>query len=336
MREKSVNWVKSLSAVLMISLCLTSVSFAENKGNSLENQLKDALLQAQTKLGELEPWQKQLYTDEVLPQYQRFIRDYRSSGSGLQVEIDHDSLKRYLMFYAPKALKQNDPKILVLLKTDITCAKCVEGQPGIQSLVKARLEKRGLTPVWLSSDDFSAHLSATGIEDQMASLAKQRKSAGFVVVQWAPAPIDDIDTAHADEKRYVLQSFLRVGESSIKNHQKELLDTDSFEMAEGRLLTDIFTDLGAKIEWEQLNLAETGKEEVFIEISGIRDFGQYNRIRNEIQSKLKDVVLEDRKLSREQIVFAIFTKKRPEDLKQEMGALNLDAGGGQLLTVVVR
>jgi hypothetical protein len=306
--------------VLAVSL---SVGWAEEKPNTPEILLK--LAEVQKKL-ELEPWQKVLFEEEVVPHYQKF-----------QVGIDLDSIKRYLMFYAPKILKQKDPKILILLKADPTCTKCNDSVSAIRELVRLRVERRGLTPIWLSADDFGPASTLVPFEDQMVAMVKQKNVAGALVVQWAPAPIEEIDTAHADEKKYIIHSFLRIGENSFRNRQKELMDTDSFEVVEARLLTDLFTDLGARIEWEQANLAENSKEEVLIEVSGIKDFAQYSRIKTKLQTQLKDVTaIEDRKLSRDQIVFAVYTKKKVDEVRADLATIELDSAGGQLLTVVVR
>src|SRR4051794_9867340 len=70
--------------------------------DAVSTQLKSAVTASASKLGELEPWQKRIFSEEVVPQYQRFVRDYRSSGtSGVTAEIDLESLRQYLRFYAP-------------------------------------------------------------------------------------------------------------------------------------------------------------------------------------------------------------------------------------------
>ena len=59
---------------------------ARAAGESVPAQLKAALASSEARLGALEPWQKRIFADEALPQYQRFIRDYRSSASGVKAD----------------------------------------------------------------------------------------------------------------------------------------------------------------------------------------------------------------------------------------------------------
>jgi hypothetical protein len=310
---------------------------AASVNDSEQDQLRKALMNAQSKLGEMEPWKKVLFQEEVIPQYQRFIRDYRATPSGgFQVDVDFESIKRYLLFYAPKTLKTQDTKVVVLLKTDTNCQKCSQSYSAMQAMVKSRLDHRGLRLQWVNPDEFPPQVSGSSLEDLISPIIKAKNASGALMLQWAPAPVDDLDTVHADEKRYLIQAYFRVGDHSIRNRQKELLENDSFEAAGVRLMTDVFTDLGTKIEWEDANILEKDKEEILVEVSGIQDFSQYSRVRATLQAQFKDAVVEDRKLSRDQIVFGIYTKKKTAELKRELSELNLDPGGGQLLTVVVK
>jgi hypothetical protein len=74
-----------------------------------------------------------------------------------------------------------------------------------------------------------------------------------------------------------------------------------------------------------------------IEISGIKDFFQYSRIKTLLQSQLKNILsFEDRKFSKNQVTFAVYTNKNIEDLKNQIEGLSLESGSDQQLTVVVR
>ena len=137
---------------------------AESK---LDLQLKAAIQDAQVKFPGLTDWQKALYANEVVPQYQRFIRDYRPAATGLSVEIDFDSLKHYLSFYAPKTLRQQSPRVLLWANPEATCARCVESSAEILKLVQARVENRGFTPVWLKTQEIEAEgVAGTALTDE--------------------------------------------------------------------------------------------------------------------------------------------------------------------------
>jgi hypothetical protein len=319
-----------------------SIQSSPGSSPSSDDQLKSAILEHQSKLGVLEPWQKVLYSEEVVPEFSRFIRGYQSSPKGgMRVDIDTDSLRNYLVFYGPRSIKKpetmRDFRVSVFLKGDSSCQKCVESQAQLQQIVQLRLERRGLTPVFLSSDELSPQANNQLLFDQLASKSKQKGTLGSVLVSWNLIPVDASDTAHADEKHYSIESFFQAGEFPVLSRQKEILENDSFEVAETRLLTDIFTDLGTKIEFEQINLADQGKEEMIVEVSGIKDFSQYNRVKLALQTHLKDVAsLEERKFSKNQVVFAMYSKKSLNELRKQIGQMNLDSGGDQFLTVVVR
>lgn len=64
----------------------------------LQESLKAALVEAKSKLGKLEEWQSTLFDEEAVPQYSRFIRDYRPSANGVTADIDLDSLRNYLAY----------------------------------------------------------------------------------------------------------------------------------------------------------------------------------------------------------------------------------------------
>ena len=171
----------------------------------------------------------------------------------------------------------------------------------------------------------------------MTSLVKKKGAAGALITHWGPAPVDDEDSAHVDDKRYVIQSRLWVGEFS-QSQQKELLDNDSFQVAAQRLLTDLFTDLGTKFDAEPATPAESGDDEILVELSGIRDFSEYNRLKTIISSQFKDpsTVIEDREFSKGQVVFAVYSKIKTEDLRKQIAQITLKGNGDSPVKMVIR
>ncbi len=308
--------------------------------DAVVRKLKAAVLESQALLGPLEPWQKTIFEEEAVPQYQRFIKDYRSaqahSGSAvsqLNVALDMESLKNYLKFYAPVTLKREEKRLdaLVFLKFEEDCEKCVAASPALRKLVKSRLERRGLRPVWVSIDDLGAPVEAAAdaelkgkvLDERVVDLARVRNAAAALVLQWHKAPIDDIDTAHADEKRFVIHSLLLVrakgaGKSEgstlgiARNEGKlELFENDRFETQAARLLTDAFTDMG--VEASRLESGKTigeddsgeDKPELALEIGGIRDFAQIAQINALLKAKLSASTFEQRRIWRGHVIYAI-------------------------------
>lgn len=330
------NQVWFLTAFYAFHVQAASVP-SSNTNPSTEELLKSSVVEAQSKMGNLEPWQKNIYSSEVIPQFQRFIRDYRGTGADLRVEVDTDSLKHYLTFYAPRFLKQKNPLILVSVKPDPNCEKCLSSQSTIQQLVRARLERRGMSSTFTNLDEMAPATSASALTDHLASLAKQKGAVGFVSVQWELVPPDDLDTAHADEKKYLIRSWVQIGEMSLQSRQKELLDTDSFESSAARILTDIFTDIGAKIELADTNIAEAGKDEILVDIAGLKDFAQFQRVKTNLSNQLKDSAsFEERVFSKGRVVFALYSKLKLEEIKKILNQSSLDPGSDQNLIVGVR
>jgi hypothetical protein len=339
-----------------------------NNGNddAVNRKLKAALLESQTRLGELEPWQKKIFDEEAVPQYQRFIRDYRSSQthsgsaiSNLAVDIDMESLKNYLKFYAPKTLKrtEKDTAVLLYMRSGEGCEKCVASGPGIRKLVQARVLRRGFKPVWLSADDLAAagggepdaELAGKALEKRVAELASTRNAAGYLVLEWAPAPVDEVDSMHADEKRYVIHSSLQArglgGSSAVApapgalakapatsgrvEGKMEIMEDDAFEAAAARLLTDAFTDLGAqsvRTEAAQRTSVQTQANneagDVSLDVSGISDFSQLTKLKAAIQGKLSaDATVEERRIARGKITLAVVGEKSAEAVRPLLAGL---------------
>ena len=288
--------------------------------DQLTVQLKSALGESQKKLGELEPWQKKLFDEEVIPQYQRFIRDYRPTPSGVFVELDLESLKNYLRFFAPKSIKGSNTNITVFLKAKPSCGKCVESEAAIRALVKSRLEHRGFTVSFITAEELGdPDLAGKPLENRVADLSRLKKAAGVLVIQWQLAEAEDIDSAHADENHYWIQSFLSIRDLDKAEGRLELLENDSFENSASRLLTDAWTAIGAKLL--QMTSGEPQKE-ILIEVSGFRDFQQYTRLKSQLTSQLKGVsTLEERKISKGRVVLAIVTSQTREEVQKQLALL---------------
>jgi hypothetical protein len=298
--------------------------------NAQAERLKTALLSIEPQLGHLEPWQKQILEEEAAPQAQRFIKNY----TGSTADVDFDSLKNFLHFHAPELLRRVDGKLLGLLKIDPTCAKCVEEKELIKTMMTDRIHRRGLEISWLTTEDLTAPaLPERELHDKLVELTNTASDGpvGAIAVHLRTAPIDDIDTAHADDKRLQVLTFLFVKdpnghELSRNEGTLEVFDTEPLELVAGRLLTDAFTDLGAREKKFEQDIATTGKAEVEIEVTGIKGYDLYNQVQAALARSLKDEgQVEPRKISRGRAVFALVTSKPPEKIKTQLGNLRVES-----------
>jgi hypothetical protein len=326
--------------------------------DAVTRKLKAALAESQSRLGALEPWQKKIFDEEAIPQYQRFVRNYRSaqthSGSAvsnLEVDIDMESLKNYLRFYGPKSTGRTeaDTTVLMYLRSDDSCEKCVAAGPGIRKLAAARVLRRGLKPVWVDADDVASvagaeELKGKALDEKVAAMAAERNAAASLVMQWAPAPVDDIDTAHADEKRFIVTSNLQVrglagtgkqpadAQAVAKAESKaEILEVDSFETSAAKILSDAFTDIGAqaqKFELAQASKAlQTGDQaEIDLEVRGVSEFAQLAQLKAQVQAKLAGATVEERKIARGHAVLAITGEKSADAIRVKLKGVALDSG----------
>jgi hypothetical protein len=318
-----MSWITGLTLGLFLLHFSVAVRAAEV---SSSDPLKNAVIESQKKLGTLSPSEKKIFEEEVVPQYQRFIRDYRSSGpgAGLVAEIDYTNLKNYLRFSAPAGAKPQDTLVMTYLRAAPDCDKCKNALPDIKKMVTARLARRGLSPLWLSTDEVGGpDVVGKALDTAVVDLALKRSAIGAAILQWQIAPIDAIDQAHADEKRYFIRSVLQIRELGRSQGQLELQDKDSFENSAAQLLTDAFTEMGARAGQTMPIFAalDPGKEETVVEVSGIRDFSQYNQVKQALQEQLKDFAsFEERKVAKGKITFALITDKKLEDLKARVSA----------------
>jgi hypothetical protein len=270
---------------------------------SLSVKLQTLVANSKSQLGTMEPWQKKLFDDEVIPQYQHFIRDYRATnGPNGQVaaEIDFDNLRNYLRFYAPKALKRENPTILVWLNTAADCSICQTNAADIKAIVKSRLEHRGFVGQWAQGNE---KLDPAALEQ----VATAKQASGTAVIEWKVAPADDEDAK--EDTEYLLKSSVDIRDVGHSEGQLQILDTGNFARSIGQLLTDAFTDLGAKVERTEITHSEMNRNEVWVEVSGIGDYAQYVAIRDGIRDILKNVAsVQEQKIARGKETLAVFTE----------------------------
>ena len=241
-------------------------AMAEVPNPAVESRSKKALMETQSKLPEMESWQRTIFLEEAIPQYQRFIKPSAVSSPSIDAkpsepktpEIDEQGLKNYLAFYAPKTFVGKDPKMLVVLSGD-ACTKCKVSAPVIRVLTRARLLRRGFNLVWMDVGTQSV------TEEKLSEWIKEKNAMGGLLVKWGPAPkgssaqavglTPSVPAQDPDDpeailpntevgERYAIQTYFKLGERTFQKGQ-EFGEAERFESFEARHLAEIFTELGA-------------------------------------------------------------------------------------------
>lgn len=305
----------------------------------LDNRIQAYFTDSRKELGTLEPWQLKIFNEEAVPEYQRFVRGYRltnptpngtanatgaASGSILSADIDFESLRNFLRFYAPKSLKQEKPTILAVLKPQANCSKCISSLPEIKTLVATRLERRGFRVMWIAASELGdPSLMGSGLVSSAAKLATQKNVAGALTVYWQHS-LDDEDAMHPDERHYTIHSSLDIRDLSSTEEQLDVTDTGNFERSEGKLLADAFTELGAKLTNLEVSQSEIRREETVVDVVGIRSFAQYQALKNAFQSAVKGGTVEEQKISRGRAIFAVFSNASIQKIQQAISSAKPD------------
>ena len=312
MRRMKPLQFKILTAVAL----LASPAFAANESPSVTTQLRAAVDNVQKKLSIVEPWQKKIFDEEVVPQYQRFVRDYRPAPGGLNVDVDQASIQDYIRFFAPKALNRPEAKIAVYIKTD-SDEKSKGSYENIKRLIQARLERRGFTILIIKPEEVhDSSLAGKAINDHILDMATKRGAVAAFSCIWNLLPPEEGDSAHADESHYQIQSFLQIKEIGRAEGSAQLMDTDSFEMAAARMITENFTEIGKKMTTLSSAAAAGDHDEMSLEISGISQYAIFAKLKAFLSEKLTDLAtIEERRLTKSSVTFALYSKKSTDEIK---------------------
>lgn len=322
---------KNAGILLFLVWNFGSLAWAQNvsqqksvtQAGDLQEQLKTALQQQQVKLGELLPWQKILFQEEVLTNHQRFIKDYRASGRGVVADVDLSSIKNYLRFHASllptdQADAKSEQRALVFVSANKGCEKCAASEPEIRKQLKERLERRGLKVVSLPPEEVQGSSSAPApqgraLDEKVIQLMKQGGAAAAAVARLDPVTAD-IDSAHADELHFKIHLTLAIRDMPRHDMDLDVLETGKFESAFARLATDAFVEVGSK--QLLLGFQQGGGTQVFIEVTGFRDFEGYRNLLRGFQEKLGEAEpLIERKVSRASVTLVLRTARKKEEIQ---------------------
>ncbi len=296
---------------------------------SNQDQLRAAVADSEKKLGTLEDWQKKIFDEEVVPNYLRFIRDYRPGAQGLNVDLDLDGIKKYMQFHASSLLAGGGSvnHLLIFEQVQPDCEKCTASRDELHKAVEVMIERRGFLPVWVKPEETAKSPS---------ELVALKKALGALQLHWNALPSDPDDTVHADERHYQISvSILLKGrtadgsDSGVKGMvqhegQLEVMEDERFLDAAARLLGVAFTEFGSKPI-----LAAAGgvaADELLLELSGVRDFKHFSQLKFLIQGVLKTSFVEEKQVSRGKAVFSIRPFQAVNDVKQVLSGLRMDPG----------
>lgn len=307
-------------------------------GGGVEGSLKSAVGNARGRLGNLAPWQKQVFEQEVMNDYSIFVRDYKRQGEGVSVQVDLQSIQRYLSFYAPTRLGGGKPvPILIGLRAETGCGKCTDALPSLKRLLQARLESRGWTPTWATEAEIVTApgipldtLKGASFEDRLRSLATARglKASSTAQLEAVRAPIED--TAHAGEVHYQLRYGLDVPELSLRSSNSlEFGARDSFDEGMRKLMAQAWIGAGSGAGTSGtaiLTALIDEKPELSLSFKGIRRAQQVAILKQELANRLRaGATLEQRSVSRGHVTFALKTDETPESVRAELARIKLDS-----------
>jgi hypothetical protein len=238
-------------------------------------QLRARIEKARPQLGDLPPWQEEIFQNEVLSSSGRFVRDYRTSGNQVtKADVDLEGIKRYLAFHASQLLKGNSTKTLLFVRANAACQDCAKAVGTIRTELKTRLERRGLDVLLASGDELK--------RDPSEAFAK-RNAQGWVLAEVRAE--DDPD--HPGDQRYGLMLDFRFPGTAVSGVQKqmEILPSDSIEISMSRLAIDAVLELGQKARsgFASANSEDAGVE-IFLE--GASQFPILKEVKTKLQTTL--------------------------------------------------
>lgn len=317
----------------MFLLLLSFLSLAH--AATVQDSLKNAVIESRNRLGAFDPWQKTLFDEEVVPQYGKFIRDYRTVGAKTQAEVDIEAIKRYLYFYAPKNLKRDSHRVAIFLDIQKDCSKCTDSAAALKVILKSRVEHRGMTAVFIESTDLGSN--------ELITYVRNKNLAGGIWARARFAEIEDEDGAHADEKNYEVsaQIWMRpVGDRNDKEMKGQgklvVLENDALSATFEKVFTDAWTAIGSEA-MAQGSLQDFGNEQAIVVISGIKDYRHLSRVKEQLKNLLGEQgsAVENR-LVRGQAEFKVKSNKNSDEVKKLLSSLTTPPSGDPTLQVEVK
>jgi hypothetical protein len=185
--------------------------------------------------------------------------------------------------------------------------------------------------VWLSADDLGTDLSGQALHEKAADAAIRKGALGALVIETRLAPVDAIDTAHADERKFLVEAFWLskvTGDADLRFlGQLEVMENDPLEQAAARLLSDAVSQFGVKAILAEKSEGEAKTQEYELVLNGVRDYAQFSKLKAGIVQALTDAAwVEERKLKRGQIVLGIRSQRSVDGVRRQLASVPADAG----------
>jgi hypothetical protein len=337
---------------------------ASGAGLRVNESVRSALYGLQPSLGELTNWQKRLFNDEIVANGQDFVREHRLIGDRVKVELDEALIRRTLTFYAPQALGNDEPRVAARVEAAERCPLCDASVEPLKKLLQARLEARGVKPVWFKDEEMPAAASPgapAAITQQLPrfgflrALELSRGLQGSVLVSIEPVMKQANAEGMADgeleaeDGRFVLRLGLTMGRL-VSSKKVEFQRIDSVEVLARRVWTESMAELtegtrvGRASGGFSASVAESGAAsgsvapaEVLIVVQGVREFAILSGLKGQIQQALGgSMPVIERSLIRDKVVLAIRTSQTPDEVRGKLAAITVGSqklvlGQGPLL-----
>lgn len=313
---------------------------------TLQESLRSAVADSRSRLGTLKPWQQLIFTTEVLPLAERFVREYRPQGAGYSVDVDETMIRRYLAFSASQALGVENPKFLVHVEALRGCAPCEDAVPSLTRLLEERLRSRGIQLVWITAEELpqaaKGRSSSAGFPllSRLRELQELKGAQGVVAMRMARPSVQDDESGmeiHIEDRRLRLQFGMQAAEYS-EIHRLDFGMLESTQATSRRLLIEAFTSLGRKILDRQRLAGVSGdgfrSAEILLRVAGTRDYAQIQELKSRARERLgPDASVVERKLARGSCVLVVRTTLQGAELKARLNEMAV--GSGRLLVAEV-
>ncbi|MFN7685413.1 MAG: hypothetical protein ACK5QT_08385 [Oligoflexia bacterium] len=351
--------MKNPGRLTLAMVCLSLVPGAVFAAPSrLDEAITAALSGLKTELGQIAPWQKKIFDQEILPFGQDFVREQRlvstasqsPSQSSIKIELDQALIRKALSFYAPQALSNAEPRVAARIEASEGCSVCTSAIEPLKKLIQARLENRGIRPVWIKDEE----MPATPAQGTPPVLAKQLARVGFLrsleisrslqgsvllrvesLVGLDSSPQGQGDAVHSEDAKFSLKMGISLG-SWVSFKRVDFQATQPIDGLARRLWTEAmaeFTERGtfaASVHAAPSNLGTTPSEEtwapseVLIHVTGVRDYFMLTALKSQLQlavGELSPVI--ERVMSRGQVTLAIRTALGAAEVRSKISGISV-------------
>lgn len=315
--------VGRLVGIVGIGVSVCSWALAAPRSDEL---LQQKVRESFSRLSDLEPWQRKLLGEEILPQYKRFVKRYSEGAGRVDAEIDVELIRSQLTFYGPHFFSVREPQVHTWVVSIPGCEKCTEAQSKVMQVWKTRSARRGLISIWMKSPlpQIDPEVEEDSPEENWEKkLLEQTKKVG------ANAALLVILSPHPDHEGDHLLKVLWVSLDKKRPFRKaitvEVLGSDLFEKIFDLQVSGLFQELGdprtfaAHVQSAASPLLP--HEGVRVEVAGIKSYEHFLKIKEYLSGVVGDSgTCVERKLIRGVAQFVLFSKAPREQWVEKLSA----------------